>query len=93
MTVSIPTSLSHAAISASVSWRTWRVVVHSSILAFDAVLLADAVAVGVDPAAVLEDLLGLLGVERGRRLVRVEPRAGRDERVGDLGMAAEQPRC
>ena len=33
MTESIPTSLSHAAISASVSWRTWRVDVHSSILA------------------------------------------------------------
>ena len=34
MTESMPISLSHAATRASVSWRTWRVVVHSSILAF-----------------------------------------------------------
>ena len=33
MTLSMPTAFSHELISARVSWRTWRVVVQSSILA------------------------------------------------------------
>ena len=91
MTVSIPTSLSHAGdqrerVLADLAGRGAQL-----DLGLDAVLLADAVAVGVDPAAVLEDLLGLLRVVRGRLLVHVEPGARGDERVGDLRLAAEQP--
>src|SRR5215218_3295840 len=55
-----------------------------------AVLLDDAVAIAVGPAAVGQDLLGLLGVERRRRLVRVEPRRRADVRVGNDRVATEE---
>ena len=62
-------------------------------LGLEAVLLADAVAVTVRPAGGVEDLLGLLGVEGGRRLVREEPRTGGDVRVARPGRCRPGAGC
>ena len=51
MTASMPICLKWAATSASVSWRVWRVVVHSSILALTPSFSRVPSAPGYQPAA------------------------------------------
>src|SRR5215218_3090268 len=55
-TPSMPTSFSQPAIRARVSWRTWRVVVQSSILAFRPSFALIPSAPGTQPAASRIDL-------------------------------------
>ena len=92
ITLSMPTSFSHALMRARVSWRTCRVVVHSSILAFRPSFstMPSPSESAQPPSARI--CLAFSGSKRRRGLVRVEPGRRADVRVRDLGVAAEEPR-